>query len=255
MHHRRGRLPARFGRGSMRFALAMASVIDPLGPAPDACNNYLAAMDETPCPMFLNDQLGDCVCADTGHTLMVRTANASRLVTPSDDDIRKLYEVFGYRPGDSNTDNGVCEVDMCAYLKSTGFLGHKLDDWATLEVTGHNGLNHLRWANILCGTVRLGFNLPGYADDQFDANQPRDVQTTGDQSTGGHDVPLVDYRGGLFYVTTWGRWRQPVTPAFMLKYCEEAHPELSYDWIRSTGTAPSGLSLDVLDQRMKEASA
>jgi hypothetical protein len=242
---RLGRKPARHTLRTMRSAIVMARHLAALGPAPDASNDYVSAV-RAPWGMMLNDSLGDCVCADTGHTLMLRTANAGpSLVVPSDDDVLALYEaVGGYDPGDPSTDQGCDETSMCDYLEATGFLGHKSD--ATGSVDPAN-LDHVRWCIQLFGACRLGINFPAYAMDAFNAGKPWDAPGSGDDTTieGGHDVPLVDYRAGTFTCITWGR-PQIVTPAFLALYCEEAHSELFFDWVRAQGTAPSGLSLDQL---------
>ena len=104
-----GRKPALHTRRTMRSALALAGALDPLGDPPAASNDYVAAVT-VPWGMFGNDQLGDCVCADTAHTLMLRTANASSIVVPADADVIKLYEdVGGYIPGKEWTDRGCVE--------------------------------------------------------------------------------------------------------------------------------------------------
>src|SRR5262249_13031447 len=111
-------------------------------------------------------------------------------------------------------------------------------------------LDHVRWCIQLFGHCRIGLNLPGFAEDQFDANKPWDVSDIGDQSTAGHDVPLIDYRNGNFTCVTWGQ-AQVVTPAFLAKYCQEAHAEIFYDWVAQQGTAPSGFDLNSLAEKMR----
>ena len=145
---------------------------------------------------------------------------------------------------------------MCAYMVSSGFLGHKSQATGLVD---HNNLDHLKWAQRLFGTCRLGWNLPGYAEDQFLAGQPWDVSSSGDQSTEGHDTPIVDYRNGLLYVVSWyeqadayPRRLVPVTPAFAMKYLEEAHAELFNDWITAQGVAPSGFDLADLTAKLQE---
>jgi hypothetical protein len=241
-----GRKPARHTRRSLKSALVMARALDPLGAPPPASNDYTAAV-KVPWGMFANDRLGDCVCADTAHALMLRTANASSIVVPADSDVIALYEaVGGYVPGDESTDNGCDETSMCEYLEKTGFLGHRSD--ATGAVDPQN-LDHLKWCIQLFGTCRIGVDLPRSAMDQFEAGEPWDVRGDG-AILGGHDVPLVKYDGaGMFYCVTWGRL-QPVTPAFVLKYTEEAHAELFFDWVQAQGVAPPGLDLDDLAKKL-----
>lgn len=239
-----GRRPPRHTLRTMRSALILARSLDPLGPAPVKSNDYVSAVT-VPWGIMGNDSLGDCVCADTGHTLMLRTANASSVVVPTDQDVIALYEaVGGYDPKDPNTDQGCDETTMCQYLESTGFLGHKCDASAMVDPAN---LDHIRWCVQLFGHCRLGINFPAFAMNQFNAGQPWDTPAAGADTTieGGHDVPIVEYDGDFFHVVTWGKL-QAMTPAFFKVYCEEAHCELFTDWIRANGTAPSGFNLSQL---------
>ncbi len=243
-----GRRSPQHSARSFRSMLLMTQALQALGPAPPASNDY-AAKVKVPWQMFGNDTIGDCVAADTAHTLMLRTANVGQIVVPTDSDVIALYSaVGGYVPGDASTDQGCDEGDMCRYLVANGFLGHKADLVGNVDPSS---LDYIRWCVQLFGSCRIGLNLPGYAEDQFDARQPWDVSQYGDQTTAGHDVPIVGYRGGMFTVVTWGR-AQEMTEAFFLKYCEEAHAELYFDWIAKQGMAPSGFDLDALAARLRE---
>jgi hypothetical protein len=237
-------------RRTMRSALLMASTLDALGTPPPESNDYVSKV-EVPWGMMANDRFGCCTAADTGHTLMLRTANASgSIVVPTDDQVLALYSAVTNPPfnaSDPLTDNGAQESDVCAYLVSNGFLGHKAQATGNIEPSN---LDHLRWAIQLSGFCRIGLNLPGFAEDQFDAGARWDVSVTGDQSTAGHDVPLVDYRNGTFTCVSWGRL-QGITPAFLDAYCEEAHWELYPDWITAQGEAPPGFDLTDLASKLK----
>lgn len=236
-----GRKPAVHTRRTMRAAIATARRLDALGSPPDASNDYAAAVT-VDWGMLGNDAVGDCVWADTGHTLMLRTANASSIVVPTAADVLAAYsDHTGYDPADPSTDHGDDETSACEYLERVGFLGHKSN--ATGVVDPAN-IDHVKWCVQLFGACRLGVNLPRSAMDQFnDGTAWDDVGDT--EILGGHDVPLVGYAGDVFTCVTWGRL-VPVTRTFVLKYVEEAHSELYFDWIAGQGTAPSGLSLDQL---------
>ena len=244
-----GRRPAVHTLRTMRSAIALAAALDPLGPAPAECRDYLSAMKGAGPQMYDNNILGTCVCADTANTLILRTANAAAAtVVPTVDNVISLYSaVGGYVPGNPATDNGCVEVDMLQYLAKTGFLGHKADAFGSIDPANQD---HIKWSTLLFGSCRLGLNLPGYAEDQFERGQPWDVSTVGNQSIGGHDVPVVDFRGGLFYVFTWGRV-QLMTPAALVAWSEEAHSTLFFDWVREQGQSPSGLDLNTLAQKMQ----
>jgi hypothetical protein len=181
---------------------------------------------------------------------MLRTANTGTIVIPQDSDIVALYEaVGGYNPADPSTDQGCDETAMCQYLETTGFLDHKADAIGTVEPSN---LDHIKWCVQLFGACRLGWSVPNYAMEQFDAGLPFDLDPSGDQTIeGGHDTPIVKYDGEYFYVVTWNKL-QPMTPAFFSKYCDEAHSELFFDWIQSQGAAPSGLDLNTLASDLAE---
>lgn len=240
-----GKKPALHNMHTMRSALVLATVLDALGTPPPASNNYVAAARGVKWGMYLNDQLGDCVCVDTANTLMLRTANAAvKPVIPANADVLALYEaVGGYVPGNASTDNGCVEVNMLDHLQKVGFLGHKAN--ATGVVNPFN-LDHIKWCIQLFGSCRLGIQLPQFAMDQFEAQQPWRLTTSGDQTIiGGHDVPLVDYRGDNFVCITWAR-EQGIGADFLGRYCDEAHAELYFDWIREQGESPSGFDMDAL---------
>ena len=243
------RTPAPRPPRAMQAALFMGAALDALGPAPAESPDYISAVAGR-FGTYENNSLGDCVCVDTANGLILRTANASgTAIIPPLADVLRLYEVVGgWDPQDSDaTDNGCDEQAMCNYIHQTGFMGHASAATGPVDQTN---LDHLKWAQLLFGSCRLGWNLPGYAEDLFNQGKPWDVQTSGDQSTAGHDTALVDFRGGLLYVVSWysfatayDRNLVAVTPAFFQKYCEEAHGEVFPDWIRAQGTAPSGFNL------------
>jgi hypothetical protein len=245
-----GRRPAVYTRRTMRSALVMAKALNTLGPAPASSNDYMAAVT-VPWGMLLNDTLGDCVCADQGHTLMLRTANTGTLVTPTDNDIQALYEaVGGYDPaqiqpdGSNPTDQGCVMTAMANYMETTGLLGHKADAVGTVDPSN---LDHVRWCIQLFGSCSIGINFPAWAMDAFNAGQVWGAPPSGADTTivGEHDIPLVDCRGGTFTCVTWGKG-QLVDPTFLGLYCEEAHSELFFDWTSAQGVAPNNLSLDQL---------
>lgn len=242
MAGRLGRLPPRLDRRTIASAAAMAAHLTRLGAPPSASVDRVSAIASW--GSMGNDVLGDCTCADTAHALMLRTNAVGSMIVPTVDQVVALYSaVSGYVPGYPNTDRGAVEADVCAYMVSMGFLGHKADAFANLDPTNLDGL---RWAVELFGTCRLGLDMPAYAMDQFDAGKPWDVDPSGDQTDeGGHDVPVVRYDDDMFWVVSWGRL-QPVTAAFLRARLQEAHAELYFDWIAGNGRSPGGLDLSTL---------
>jgi len=73
-----GKLAPKVTPHTWRSMAAMKAAFDPLGKPPDAAD-YTAAIT-VPLGMFLNDVYGCCVCADTAHTTMLRTANVPRAI-------------------------------------------------------------------------------------------------------------------------------------------------------------------------------
>lgn len=231
-----------------RSPLAFVAALDALGPAPAECNDYCSKVT-VPWGMYGNDEIGDCTAADTAHALMLRTACVGQIVVPTDADVIKFYsDTTGYVPGKPETDQGADEQAICQYLVTHGFLGHRAS--ATVPVDCSN-VEHLKWTTYLFGTCRLGLNLPAYAEDQFDDDKPWDFDPSKNNTdVEGHDVPIVDYRGGLFYVVTWGS-KQAVTPRALSRWVEESHAELFYDWVQKQGTSPSGFDLTSLASKLQ----
>ena len=250
------RHPAPRPARAVRAGFVMAGALDALGSAPAESNDYVAAAAGR-FGSFDNENIGDCVEADTANSLILRTANAGAAVVPTLQDVISLYSaVGGYQPGNAATDNGTEVQTMCDHLVSIGFLGHKAQASGPVD---HTNLDHVRWAQKLFGVCRLGWNLPGYAEDLFLNGRPWDVSASGDQSIAGHDTALVDFRGGLLYVVSWydsaakyDRKLVPVTPAFALRYLEEAHAELFPEWIAAQGQAPSGFDMAGLMAKLRE---
>lgn len=243
---KRGRLPAVHNRRTMRSALAMARALDPLGAPPAVSTDYVAAVTaQAPngWSMYLNDQLGDCVCADSAHELMLHTANAGTIVIPTDQDVLQLYEaVGGYVPSDPSTDQGCDETAMCQYLMTTGLCGQTSAATGMLDATN---LDHIRWAVQLFGACRLGIVVGDEMVQQFSSGQPWTVPAV--QNPGGHGVPVVKFDADYAYVVTGGGL-QPVAWALMAQsaFLEEAHGEVWPDFVAASGMAPSGFNLAAL---------
>lgn len=251
---KRGRRAPVHTARTMRSALALFKALDPLGAAPTVSADYISAVTKQ-VPggwgMFLNDQLGDCVCADSCHSLMLRTANAGTMVVPTDQDCLSLYEaVGGYVPGNASTDQGCDETSMCQYLEATGLCGQKSAGTAMVDPTN---LEHLKWTVQIFGSCRLGIIVDSQMEDQFGSKQPwTTAAAPNDTSAGGHDVPIVGYDSEYAYVVTWGGL-QPVAWSLMADsaFLDEAHAEVWSDFINATGTTPAGFSLDTLMQDLQ----
>lgn len=245
-HLKFGRKPAVHNLRTMRAGWSLFQALDPLGNAPVASNDYVTAV-ERQAPngwgMMLNDQLGCCVCADSGHALMLRTANSGTIVIPADSDILGMYEaVGGYVPGNASTDQGCDETAACQYLENTGLCGQKSAGTAMVDPAQ---AEHMKWSVQLFGSCRLGISVTGDMQSAFDSGQPWTTFTG--TVEGGHDVPIVKYDPSYAYVVTWGRI-QAVSWSLLAdsRFLNEAHAEVWPDFIAANGTAPNGFDLQAL---------
>ena len=265
-----GRLPARYTRASMIKSQIVAMNFALLGPPPASSDDYVSAVDAATggnWGMMGNDQVGDCTIADCAHQVMLRTANASKIVIPTLAQVMGAYtDITGYDPsqtdsqGNNPTDRGADELTVMNYMQKTGLAGHKIDAHANLNPTN---LNNIRWTVQLYGCSRIGLAVTDTMFDQFQRGQPWEP-VDGAQVLGLHDIPVVRYiRDGLttmFLVETWGT-TFPATDAWFkwvlpdgTPVVEEAHVESSGDFLRATGVSPSGLDHDQMIAEMSAVS-
>lgn len=239
---------------TMRSALALARALSPLGTPPAASDDYVVATEKALAALpaslsggrwgvFLNDRLGDCVCADSCHQVMLHTANAGKMIIPTEQDCLSLYEaVGGYVPGDASTDQGCSEVAMCHYLETTGLAGQKSAGSGALDPAS---LDSIRWSVQLFGAARLGIMVTQSMMDDFSAARPWTALSG--SVLGGHDVPVVRYDSDGVDVVTWGTL-QRVSWSLMAdsNFLDEAHAEVWPDFLSAAGTAPNGFDLPAL---------
>ena len=238
-----GRKPAVHNRRTMRLAIAFHRALASLGTAPTVSDDYISAvMKQSPqgwiC--WLNNSLGDCVAEDSGHELMLHSANASTIVIPSTQDILALYEaVGGYNPSDPSTDQGCDETSMEQYMMQAGLCGQK--SVATGPVDPSN-MDHLRWAVQIFGACRLGIAVTDQMMNDFNAGNA--WETFSGDVEGGHDVPIVKYDAAFAYVVTWGKL-QPVAWSLVANsnFLQEAHLSVWPDFTNAGGTTPAGFKL------------
>jgi hypothetical protein len=185
----------------------------------------------------------NCTAADSGHQIMLHTANVGSIVVPTTQDVMNAYSAeSGYNPNDPSTDQGAAESDVCAYMLKTGILGHKSEMWASVDPIN---INHVKWTMQLFGACRIGVSLPNSAMDQFDNGQPWRAVDPDGGFAGGHDVPIVKYEGDMLYVVTWGRL-QGMDLGFFKRYVDESYVEACPDFVQKNGLAPSGLNMNQL---------
>jgi hypothetical protein len=186
-------------------------------PSVDSLKFPLGHADAIQPQMFLNDQLG--CCEEAGFWEEVRLANALRGVTVnvSDASVLKTYEeIAGYNPDDPSTDQGSDVHAGYQYRKTTGLVD---DDGNVHKIVAYAGLTPGDWDELLVALslfdmVGIGILVPSYAQQQFAAGQPWDVEPGEPNIEGGHYIPVVGAQSAtLGTVYTWGA-RQGMTQAF-----------------------------------------
>lgn len=206
-------------------------------------------------PMYGNDQWGDCVWADFGHTIQAATAyGVGKAVTVTTDALLKGYsDVTGFNPqagppGQNNTDQGTVIQDGLNYWRKTGIrlpggTMHRILAFAQVDHTNPGEVNA---ALNLFGHLTIGIRFPDSAMGQFDQGEPWAV-VHGARVEGGHAITLGgEIPATVDKVVTWAKVQQ-MTPAFWAKYVEEAWVVVTPEWVSAAGTSPEGLDVAALN--------
>jgi hypothetical protein len=216
-------------------------------PAPIA-DGYLTKVGTW--PMYLNDTLGDCAIASAAHIIQQEVIYAGTGTPITNADVLLGYEKVGnYVPGEPTTDNGCDLLTALNYWRSTGYGGHKIAAYVSVDYT--NPLE-VQQAIAIFGSVYLGVQLPLSAQNptQTGANPCWSVPSTGlagDGSPGGwggHAIPALGFSAdpkgypGL-EVISWGQVYD-MTWNFLAAYGDEAYAVASPDWVEKNGRSPSG---------------
>ena len=200
--------------------------------------------------MFLNDQLGDCVCAGAAHETIHWTSEAGASAPIVDSNVVAMYEaVAGYVPGDESTDQGTDMSVATSWRRKTGIpdsTGKRHQIAAYMSLTTKNIL-HLKQAIYYFGVAGVGINFPASAMDQFDAGKPWTVVSRS-RIEGGHYVAAVGYDADYVYVMTWGRL-QKMAWSFYTKYNDETFVYLSTENLKN-GKTPEGFNLTQLQANL-----
>jgi hypothetical protein len=177
--------------------------------------------------MYLNDQLGDCTCADQAHGRMVWAAMVGESIAITDQMVAKMYEASGWRPGQPQTDQGWTLQAAAGYLRTTGFLG-KPDIEAYAEVSTTND-DAQQIAMELFGGLSTGIECPESALQQFREGRPW-VIVPNSPIAGGHAIRKVksQLRKSGVYVT-WGGLA-PADEPWEKEYVDELVCEVPANW-------------------------
>lgn len=236
--YRLGKARARPDSVLLRFRRYANLSVLPTPPAEFGHDELVTA----PLGMLGNDQYGDCVFAGAAHETMLWNAEAGVTVGFTDDAVLSDYAaVTGFNKADPSTDNGTDVQRAAAYRQSVGVVDaagnrHKIGAYLAIAV---GDLDALAAATYLFGASGFGLLVPSSAETQFDANEPWDL-VPGDTDEGGHYVPAVARRGGMFVFESWGR-RQPATDRFVAAQNDESLAYVSDEALKN------GLSLEGFD--------
>jgi hypothetical protein len=204
-------------------------------------------------PMYLNDQLGDCVIAAMGHMLQQWNFYAEHPWQPTDAQVLAEYEAIGgYVPGQPNTDNGCVITTALQYWQTTGFAGHEIVTSLSLDMNdiAAGDFDEVQLAISLFGNVMIGVQLPLSAENQtawiVGDGGPNAGGNNAPGSWGGHCVPLVAGSPLTKTCVTWGSVLK-MSNNFFMDYCDEAYAIVTTDWLESTQASPSQLDLQQLE--------
>ena len=202
-------------------------------------------------PMYLNDQLGDCFWAGSGHSFTAQRVYAGYPeVHFSDAAIQAGYESTGYVPGDPSTDQGTDPAQGLKFLHDVGLVD---PDGSTHKVAGYaffgNPRNTSLMAQVLAagGTVGIGFGCTQGYQDAFSQGVPC-TWKPGDPVVGGHWVVLQQRSVGgvgVLHEITWGA-EQRITRAYNWHTITDAAFIVSQDYVQANGTTLQGLDLEQL---------
>lgn len=192
-----------------------------------------------------NDQYGCCVWAGAAHETEMFNAEAGRSITvTTDNSLADYAAVTGFSPHDPSTDQGTDMQVAAAYRQKTGIgdsagVRHKVGAYIALTP---GDVTQLAAAVRIFGAVGVGIQFPDFAMRQFNAGKPWDTRPGLPNIEGGHYVPVVARRAGMFDVITWGRIQQ-MTAGFYRRFCDEAFAYLSPETLNGAGLTPEGFNL------------
>ena len=107
-----GRLPSKIDDSTPQLRKYLAASPQQLAIPPAI--SWFQAIARDGWPMLDNDRIGDCTAAAAGHLIQSFSANAGALITPTDDQVLKVYvDTTGYDPQTGANDNG-CPETRCS---------------------------------------------------------------------------------------------------------------------------------------------
>lgn len=225
MPYKLGKLSPKYNPKTLRFSAYLKA---PVLPAPPEKNYWEYKIPPDTIGMFLNDQIGDCTCAEVAHHLMLMTAHTGSVVVPTDAEVLAMYSaISGYDPATGANDNGCAITDVLNYWQTTGLAGHKIDGWASIDPTN---AAYRKLGVYLFGGASVGVQLPAAAQTQFSAGETWEP-TDDDSIEGGHCILQSGYGSEGDNYETWGKGDQKATNEWSAQFVDEAYVVLTKDWI------------------------
>jgi len=199
--------------------------------------------------MMLNNKLGCCTICGCAHAIQLWSKSLGTEITVPDSSVLAMYELWdGYNPSDPNTDQGGIELNVLNQWKKSGFAGHNLLAFGTVNY--HNVLQVQQCINLF-GGLYIGLGLPISAQRQDVWDVVSDPVSSEPNSWGGHCVYVCGYDKYGISCITWGAVKK-MSVAFFLKYCDEAYALIGQDFFNAQGKNVAGfdsaLLLDDLSQ-------
>jgi hypothetical protein len=194
--------------------------------------------------MLGNDSVGDCVIAYMLHQIMIwnGVAHAGTPVSFTTDQAIQTYSaITGYNPAYPNTDQGTDPDTALSYWQKNGLFGHSIAGYVNLDITN---VDQLRYALYVFGGIGFSINCPAYV-----MNVPAggSWSLSGGDATieGGHQIGLLGYGRNGFRLNSWST-TYTFNLDFVGQFGQAAQAAVSPDWIKQSGTSPSGLDLNGL---------
>lgn len=213
--------------------------VSPLGTVAD-----WTVMMQSAWGMLGNDNYGDCVYADTGHTIELWTSTASNAVLVTTGEALAMYSRdTGFTPAIPDSDRGSDPIQACADWQKKGYIvggiAHKIDAYVQVNLQNHD---HVKSAIDLTGHIRVCWsNFPDGWMNAMNWDVANAFNPTGD----GHDTPAYGYDDQGIIIITWGSKRH-ATWAALDEFGDLGLCELSKDWIDAQGQSPAVFSWDQL---------
>lgn len=207
-----GKLSPEFSSNDLLFKDVLRAVR-----LPDTYDSDVAMGQPIDNPMFMNDQLGDCVIAGRAHqTRRFELKEQKKLLPITDEEVQAEY--FKETGG---VDTGLIVSRSLRRWRVLGWTAgggnYKIKAYSRVSLYNRTQIKAAIYSNLGVG---IGFAVPQSAMDQFDNGQPWDVILDDGDILGGHYVYITAYNPVGLTCVTWGK-RQIMTWPFFDKYIDE----------------------------------